>query len=336
MPTTLEKTWQHSWNYAPTTTSQTNQAKNIAWFFKAFLMGQLSTYYNGDGSVVSGSPTGAWTCYSSSDGAGGFGNGDTTDRWTASFDATKIVGNTAGSNHSWFVLKSPVGFGPVYITIDMNSATATIFSVLWSKTAPSAGTATARPTAADEVSVSNWASTTFSQSDTTQHCHGSLSANGDFSMFTTDAGGFLSSAWLFQKLADTRTGDTYPWAMYYRYIAGGAVLSQSNLGTVANWGVRNFNGSGLLTNFNPLIPGVGNISFPSHNTIQDFTDGLYADWPMYSFNNTGGAFTLKGRFSDLRWCPQGLPTGFCEPSPLNPVSCVMGHIWVPTYVAPIL
>jgi len=105
-----------------TVTTAANIAKSWLWMFKALLKGEVTT--GTVASVISGTrgttarPAGSyWTCEGSSNGTG-TGAVDGTDRWTATYDGTKIVPGAVGVNHSWIVLKSPAALGPVYLCID--------------------------------------------------------------------------------------------------------------------------------------------------------------------------------------------------------------------------
>lgn len=105
---------------------------------------------------------GNWVVRSSCDGSGGagsFGNNDNVDRWVAS---TNLIWGNAAVNHSWAVLEQsgiPGAVGNFQVCIDLNQTGVQQNATI--AVSPSAnflaGTATARPTAADETVIINTA-----------------------------------------------------------------------------------------------------------------------------------------------------------------------------------
>jgi hypothetical protein len=138
----MDKTWYTdlSLNLATLADCSTTTlaAKSILWGWKAVLMGQI-------GSNVQG----LWTCVGSSAGGGSF-NMAGTDSWGSTFTAANLVRASAGSNHSWFALKSPSNLGGTgifhYLILDWSTASDPTVTVTVGKTAPSGGSATAAPT----------------------------------------------------------------------------------------------------------------------------------------------------------------------------------------------
>lgn len=298
-------------------------------------MGEVPMYATETGAVI-GSPSGLWTCVGSSDGVNGAMDG--VDRWTSSFDPSLFVNAGAGSPHSWIVLYAPASMTPrPYLIIDYltNHYQMTVRMCF---ATPTGGDNSNRPTATDEIAVSAWSNMQFSDVTTGQQVHGSLSEDGYFTFFTTSSGSALGKfAMFFQKLADTRTGDGYPVAMYAKYDATNGAMTRTNMLAAANWAGKKHDGSADMAGLGVLQPTLTSIAGSIFGTmsLHDRSDMLFDDFPVYLFNSTAGYYTNKGRLYDIRFAPEGLFTGYVEPNTSNPASAVVGHFWVPTYVAPI-
>lgn len=173
------RTWQFQVNqfYQHTgTVLSTNQ--NLLWAIKEALKGNGSWTDKDGGAVAS---AGNWTVKGSSDGVGGFGNGDGVDRWAA---ATNLIWANPATNHSWIVLEQtgiPGAVGNLQICIDCRYTGASYNAdIVTSVSAGFAGgTATARPTAADEqnlnaavsggASATRWGGTSGTTNSTMLH-----------------------------------------------------------------------------------------------------------------------------------------------------------------------
>lgn len=153
-------------------------AKSILFAIKALVVG-TKTGTNGTLGAV---PAGAKYLHDQScdSAATSTTTGPGGDLWTAAFDATKIVRNNAGV-HSWWVGKCPSGISaigvPFYFGIDYNGGSDGIFTMFWSKTRPTGGTTSARPTATDEWVLAS--TSTISDLTAAAHrCHWITDANG--------------------------------------------------------------------------------------------------------------------------------------------------------------
>ena len=136
---TFIKTWTTAVNQAPqSAASLTTVSQSFVVQLIAFLVANgwtMVQYTNGTGAVVTGSevPT-----------------------------LANVIWAAAGSNHSWFVLVSPVGMVPgqnglstgaqsqTWFVIDCNSAAVNTLSFGFHNTLPSSGTATAAPTSINQ------------------------------------------------------------------------------------------------------------------------------------------------------------------------------------------
>lgn len=174
----LIKTWQFQVNnqvVAQGTSLATGRL--LVRSIKNALLGTGAWTDSNNGAIASTNPM---TCKGSNNGAGAFGNNDNVDRWTT--DAN-LVWAAAGSNHSWTVLK--LGGSAAMICIDLNSATNTVFTMVYSASGGffaanggTDGTATARPTATDENVVGSVVGYGMSTVDSTCRWHVMKSSDG--------------------------------------------------------------------------------------------------------------------------------------------------------------
>lgn len=336
MATVFEKTWQFDFNRVPAdNTTVLLLSKSFLWWLKAFLKGEQG-----------GALAGLWTCVGSSDSV--TAGMDSVDRWTAAFDATKIVRAAAGVAHSWIVLKSPAiptaaGALNFYCIIDVaGAADNTALNLVFSKALPTGGTITARPVATDE-----WAHTASQQlNDNTNGAsrfHGDLATDGSWLISTSKIGsGFAGLAIGFFPFAEARAADLYPVATYAAWNAAVGVGSggwgYTIFANAANWRSFFYNGGGVSSGGTPLQPcnGAGTSMVNNSSTFPDFIDGAVNDFPVYFWDDTVGKRSLRGRLVDVRWA-LGVPgQGTTEPLAGPPASCILGACWLPSNQAPLL
>ncbi len=184
--------------------------------------------------------TNAMTVKGSNNGAGTFGNNDNIDRWTT--DAN-LVWAAAGSNHSWIVLK--LGGSNVQICIDLNTATNTsatmVLSVsggFFAANGGTDGTATARPTAADENVIGSIVGWGMSTPDSTCRYHVMKSSDGLIYRVIINIAGATRGFWQFERVTN-RIGASWPEPTI-------GTLNGSNASTVANTGDLMNSGSTTL------------------------------------------------------------------------------------------
>lgn len=208
----------------------------------------------------------------------------------STFDATKVVNATAGSNHSWFVLYSPTNFGttgqgPIWLVVDMSTATSgNVGDVQISKTAPTGGTGTAAPSATDKVGLQT---TNFqfarSTSATTLHMHGILTTDGIVRIWwSVDGDGYITSTFRMEALTGADATDQWPFAFIFFNITsapptfGNTLDGVNAIGVAATTGnpknnnscfrSRNFDGTSIV-NLTWVLPcymdsvDIGNGSF---------------------------------------------------------------------------
>jgi hypothetical protein len=161
------KTWQHSPNFLATRTTTLNGAQKI-WF-------QVKGALTGFGTLP-------WTVQFSCNGQGGAGSFGASDKWLASTD---LVWAASGSNHSWIVLRQTGVAAKFEVCIDLNSSSAFNISFIYSPVngfgaanGGADGTATARPTASDEVVVRSIYQWTWNDADQPVQVHVQQSTDG--------------------------------------------------------------------------------------------------------------------------------------------------------------
>jgi len=258
------------------------------------------------------------------------------ERAAPTLNTSNIITATAGTNHSWIVIKSPLVLGPYYIIIDYNVGSGTPYQAQFiiSKAAPTGGTATARPTSTDEVQPTASTNCSFNLNIVNSYGCGALSTDGYFWLGTNRGIGTVGNfeyGMVFQVIADTKSADTYK-GMFFVFggLASGNPFNTSTFRTVGNWGARNFNGTTSTVTMAPMDMSynTSTVTFDSL-ALADFTDGQYDDAPVYICSNTLGQYTIKGRLIDIRRGPSSLPEGFTEPNPSSPSSIFLGGYWWP-------
>jgi len=326
-----EKTWGQKWNYATTTATTQQQQRNIIWFLKAFL--------RGDSGVGSPPTLGLWTVYYSCDSAVAGSADDQVDRWGTTFDNTKVVRNSAGSAHSWFVLKSPSNFGvsgngPYYLIIDYVGSDDYHADFIYSKAAPTGGTTLVRPTATDEFGHAG-IQTHSSFGSESWNCHGLLSSDGIFWLFVGKVGsGGVNLCLAGQALAEASASDLANLAIYSKYDAASPPVptNRSNFQTTNNWKIRDYSN----TSIQPIKPCT--LSDGSNTVHEDIvirkSDQKYIDLPIYMYIAVAGQRDLRGRLFDIRWGPSVLPEGQVDPSVASPTSTMLGDCWFPANAVP--
>lgn len=328
MSTVFELTWHHDENRAVSDSSTVaNLSASLAWYIYSVLTGN-----------VGGLTSGAWTIYSSCRGNGGtnFGNGDTVD-WidATTFTIGNWTRNTAGNNHTWFVLKSPsIGGTFYYMIFDYSgSAANTPLNLSFSKTAPTGGTATAAPTAAD--SWSHAANTQFNDNTASaSKVHAHLSTSGNFIIYSSKNGaGQAHVGFIFAALTDTKAADQIPVCSFANYNTSGCFLASGAVSTTL-WKGRTFNNSGAATIGGAYLGG-GNDVYGSVAVTGDAVDQTFPDSVIYMVGMTTAQYGVRGRLPDIAWNCLNQSQGDVEPGPAGPiVRTVVGRLWIPASVAP--
>jgi hypothetical protein len=350
-----EKIWQYCLNnHLADYSSVAALSKSNVLALKNGLMGNGVSFLNQSGAAI-GSPQGLWTMYASCDSVTAGTMNDGVDRIGA--DATKLVRNTAGNAHSWFVLKSPLMSTPTfqpganfYLIGDVAAAgDQLMINYYWSKSAPTGGSTTARPTATDEMGFSNTGTYQNDNTATNTWWHLMLTTEGSFIYFAAKSGlGIPHYGAVFLLLSDTTAIEQYPiYAMNVYYAAGWGALGatwwflwSNNATGNGNWGNRIYDGSALSTAgvAYPMRGSLNNSNWidflnSGFTTAQgDRATGKSPEFPMWAYTFTTNLYQYKGRIPDLMWGQSNLSpvVGCTDPLSGSPTSINMGGVWIPT------
>jgi hypothetical protein len=338
MPNAWSRTWYTDVDYTLDDVSTAAlMQKSILWAVKAAMKGEI---------LNTSQPAGArWTCVGSSDAA--TAGMDNTDRWGTTFDATKVVGASGGSARSWIVLKSPNGIGPLYFTIHYNTDIGTNYVYYHvSKTLPTGGSTTARPTSAAELTWSGGSSQQFANTaapGVPMRMHRVSDANGFFLLLVgKQATARFNYALGFWPLLETVSGDLNPWVCWHQYLDNaGSGPMDSNQG---NWRLSASDGAmkGRLHDNTQGLPMSPLTLAPSMNAgtdmfssgVADYVDGKYKDFEIPVWSWTTGFRTLRGVLADMRACSAVIPQAsmFEVGGPLTHM--LVGSTWVPFSAVP--
>lgn len=342
-------TWYTSVDYAiPDSSSVALQRQSILWTLKALLMGQIAGGTLGPAGAL---PAGSrWTCYYSCDGTTAGTANDGVDRWTSSFDATKIPNSTGSTARGWFVLKSPAALGPLYLILENHSNGSPAYqgTIAVSKAAPTGGTTTGRPTATDEVAYVDSPIT-----DTAAwgggRCHLTMETNGSFWYFASkNSQNAISNCIAVSRLKNLRNGsDTWPFCLIVDPSTG---PTTSCLRETQNTFYRGSTNGNIRTRaYNPTGPTLTAcvatiLSFDvgsSTSYLQDqagtfFGDLLYESNPCLVAMTTAGVKGLKGELYDCTALPLTIATGARYPPTGDIERIMVGSTLVPLTAVPTL
>jgi hypothetical protein len=313
--TSLVRTWTHSWNTAATTTSLTAQGRQIMRVYK-------------DAIKLAG-----WTVEGSSNSSAAGMDG--TDRWTAD---SNLVWHTAGSAHSWIVLKSPTNYPStgkniwLLIACSTGSGNPHLINLTWGSAAFTSGSTTADPTAPTNNKTAT--NQQFIRTPVVTHKYSYMyNTAGDFMLIGAKTGsgyaGFAMGSWL---LSGGEASDTYPW-----------------VGT-SNWndsGRGGFTGAALATSASAVqfwtddtVASLGDVIVPNTvggNIMAQVTSsgsnisGKFLDFPAAHFSQGASQVAIRGSMVDLAWAPYGtgVVQGTVEPSSGSSTHTIIGDFWIP-------
>lgn len=326
---------------ADDTTSAIKVTKSLLYAIKAFLMQQKTGTTGTSGAPPVGA---AWSMYYSCDSVTAGTANDGVDRWGGgTFDATKLVRAAAGSAHSWAVLKSSgsicaaLASTPFYLIIDWGTGADTTFNFLISKAAPTGGTTTARPTATDEVGLTNFVMTDVTVS--THRLFFVTDAVGNFLiMMEKAAAGFVHTFLAVQQLVapGLQAADVFPMMI----IADSSISGRGATSSAQVIGSAGFNGAAGATTRSPL----NNVA-PSTSTGTGLLVPVNTNWLTATTTNQGNSKTdalpvqmmfvgaattaVKGTIPDWYVSNSANSVGTCEPASGSLEHMNIGNFWVP-------
>lgn len=337
-----EKTW-YSWtDYSlPDVSAVANMLKSLVWCMKAALKGDISTASVGpEGTAPSSSN---WAVVASCDGTTAARDG--VDRWTTTFDITKLVSVTASGVHSWIELRNTtLGYS---LLIDLICPVAQQCTMVLAKTAFTGGTTSARPTSVDEV---NWPGIPMVDSSVSSpawssgaRLHKCIDASGNFWCFLSRNGsGAITGAYGIQTLKNLRmSSDAWPVVGLFHFNTSGAMKDSNNDFIRGSSSVilrgRGYDGA-AIANMTVIALQYGAAStLYSGFASAFFGDSLADIFPCTVLALTAGVFGLKGDFYDVKQVLLSTVTpGTRYPASGNIEKTVVGSCLVPLSVVPTL
>ena len=280
--------------------SVANLGSSWGWWVKQFLCGRM------------GPTDGAWAVAQSCD-----STQVKTDGTDLLVTYANVVRSTSGVR-SWAVLVSPSALGPIYWTMVANG---TSDRAMWnwyaSKIAPTGGTTSAHPTAADQT---EFPANTYLNDNTASasRFHGGLSSRGDFVVMASKNGqGSPHLVMFFAKSIDPLDCDLWPYIGFLKYVHAPVInagpLYVDNLMDSANWISRDAGtGRHACTGIVPTEPYLNSGTWMDMwSGYADRANSQWPDRPMEMVNTVGsdnGYEGEKGRLPDIRWAPSILAT----------------------------
>lgn len=262
-----------------------------------------------------------WTVFYSANASGTAGTaGDGVDRWPSSALAN-INGNVGGSNHSWMVFQqTAIGGGPaagLQLCIDCNNnwgvGNVQISIIVSWGAGFTGGTATARPTATDEVVLLSNGNFIAGNVATPLQIHAMMSSDGQcFRLQQWRGGNNQTAYWQIDKVQNPVTG----WTQTIVAAAFGATSGYAN--SYANLQGTNYHalGGGATPQFacGPTYEtfggqGGGLCQATGIGTAPNTFDGSWPVFPMGIAANGASNAGRLGNIFDLWWSPSGLNDG---------------------------
>lgn len=324
----LVQTWYSRVNVPyPDVTTTALVCKSNLWLRKAMLKGEVSTGTAGS----SGAPPAGtyWTCAGSSDSA--TAGMDATDRWTSSFDGTKIVRASSGA-HSWIVLQAPTALhSSLYLLIDYLSSSDATAQFWWSLTAFTGGTTSARPTSTTERHWYDGSTASTFETDTaastTHNAHYSINSDGGFCWFSGRVGSaVIQNSWEVFKLVETKSGDSNAIIHHsdgasggINYIAGSSSSWGGGSASTSGATMRNYNNTASANNAVSLLGYYClNSTFTAQMGTINVLDSKWDVLPAYIYNNITSFKGIRGRIEDVHIIGTGAGNYSYDPSSASP------------------
>lgn len=306
---TLDKSWQHTVSQA-TGGGATNLADCQDTMYKVK-------------NVLKAFGTLPWTCWGSCDGAGGvgsFGNGDLTDRWSAT---SKLIWAAAGVNHSWIVLAQSGLGSNGSICIDLANANPYYAVIVLSPSAGfgaanggADGTATARPTASDEivlVTAANWG--VYQSGTFVMRFHAMQSTDGQCTRVVFCYNNLACGLWQFDKVKNPLAAWTVPVLGAVYGASNSEILTYASFNDVATYPKSKI-GAGASPNATFYYTSEGYIAGMVGENIV-VADDDSGEWPICPIGLASISSThrgaRKGMLFDMYWGPTQLVTGDTYP-----------------------
>lgn len=283
---------------------------------------------------LKGFPLNPWTVWGSCNGHAStpsFGNGDAADYWVT--PSTDILWASSG-NHSWIVLHQPGINAKAAICIDLLSAASYNATIVFSPSAGfglanggADGTASARPTASDEVVLLSAATWGGYNGAYTWRLHAMQSTDGQCTRLVVMRNGVSTALWMIEAVKNPISTWTTPFV--------GLVLGTSDLSGSVGYanlsGAANTKGrmSGDVCTFYMTYEAYASTIIPSNLAAPDDDTG---EWPIFPVGLISGSPKHRGRkgeLFDFWWAPTWTGGGDTYPDDASRVLVQHGDIILP-------
>lgn len=326
-----DRTWQTAIDITPQDqTTLTASGKSMFWFLVEALLGNAGA----------GFTQGLWTCYYSCDSSVAGSANDGVDRIGSTYNATKIVRATAGSAHSWIVLKSPATMGRLgneqyYLTLSYEGSYDYGAVMALSKAAPTGGTTTARPTATDEIAVTVGGMLPFT-TNANFRITMQLATSGDWWIGGAKNGSGLMNSFIACLSLMAPVGGFGNDYFAVVLIVGYSSITPGGMGYNNSIYSRNAanSGAGVPVMIGPVSGGGGAIVLTLILLGGDALNASSPRYPIYIFENTSSNYAFRGRLPDMMWGCRNQQPGFAAGA-LMP-QCLLGDMWLPLTQVPLL
>lgn len=258
-------------------------------------------------------------------------------------DVSKVVRGSGGSVRSWGVIRLPstcTALGvPWYFGWHYNGGSDGTYELFMSKTAPTGGTTTARPTATDEVAMTAPVFTDLTAS--THRAHLITDALGNFVVLFAQGGKCHTEIHML-AFQDQDDDDQFPMCMGVTSAIGtrGAIengtnyLNSSGRDTQNGLHMRSPTGSQIAVSAEgTAIMAPGNSSWFTRLTKNQGSGLLdMIDCPVWFYSSTGPASGLRGKLPDWRMVSNATAVGDFllsdDPSPVRE-HIITGNVGIP-------
>ena len=337
------RTWSSRMNVPFTMANSATEALKQQFVFWS-LKQHLINAHTSDGTLYgTRSPNSVWTVVGSSDGTTAALDG--VDRWTTTFDASKLVRAATGTAHSWIVLQNSTS--GIQMCIDLNGTNSGQCAIIYTRSAfPfSGGNTTTRPTAAANNEWQSGLSRGSSPDTTTQggriieesttsqvmYTHFSCAEDATFHFEVSRAGsGWCSVFIALWRTTAANASDTRNWYAIHDTIdtTRGAPRHNTNGNGIAGQtaGTTGRNASGAICNTGGIRQVTfGGTTYPGANGNIDSITGNYSAEPL-EVREISPQLIDRGYFADIVFIGN-VTIGSVYPA-VNPTHFVVGDVLV--------
>ncbi len=266
-----------------------------------------------------------WVTQYSSDGTvlGTGTAGDGADRWTL---PSHLVWNTAGSAHSWYVLRRNDG-AELLIECANSNAGGAVLSLYLSPSAHfSGGTNTARPTATDEIQLLANGAIGLPSTDANLRLHVWHSTDAQITHIVVCNGGFATGLITIASPQSPVSGWTNPiWGLSVGTSGVSNALTATNLNSNANAKGR------VTATMDLYLTSEGRNNSMLHIASLVAND-LTSEWPLYPIGLYSETASHRGRHGtvfDLWFGSDGISTGDTYPNDATRTFIQLGQLVFP-------